>query len=156
MADYRAGSVTLEQLMALTITDDHAVQENVYYGAPDWQRSASGLRARLSERDIDATDARARFVGLDAYVAAGGGVRRDLFTTDEDEQTLTDAALLDTLVRDKLTGLAEAVRSEGWAWVEAVPHLSFAERQVFHTAPVQHRDADPARGTAHRVAATPS
>ncbi|KND60953.1 putative plasmid stabilization protein [Candidatus Burkholderia verschuerenii] len=150
MADYRSGSVTLEQLMALTITDDHAVQESVFYGTPDWQRNAPALRARLTERDIDATDARARFVGLDAYVAAGGGVRRDLFATDEDDQTLTDAALLDTLVRDKLASLAEAVRAEGWAWVEAVPHLSFAERQVFHTAPVRHRDAT--RREARRIA----
>src|SRR3546814_14277144 len=34
MADYRAGGVTLEQLMALTITDDHAAQEAAFYGAP--------------------------------------------------------------------------------------------------------------------------
>ncbi|WP_134549273.1 ParB/RepB/Spo0J family partition protein, partial [Pseudomonas aeruginosa] len=38
MADYRAGGVTLEQLMALTITDDHAAQEAAFYGAPEWQR----------------------------------------------------------------------------------------------------------------------
>jgi ParB family chromosome partitioning protein len=39
LADYRAGAVTLEQLMALTITDDHAAQEAAFYGAPEWQRS---------------------------------------------------------------------------------------------------------------------
>ena len=33
MADYRAGGVTLEQLMALTITDDHAAQEAAFYGS---------------------------------------------------------------------------------------------------------------------------
>ncbi|HHA2880769.1 TPA: ParB/RepB/Spo0J family partition protein, partial [Stenotrophomonas maltophilia] len=54
MADYRAGGVTLEQLMALTITDDHAAQEAAFYGAPEWQRSPSKLRERLTEREIDA------------------------------------------------------------------------------------------------------
>jgi ParB family chromosome partitioning protein len=35
MADYRAGAVTLDQLMALAITDDHAAQEAAFYGAPN-------------------------------------------------------------------------------------------------------------------------
>ena len=47
LADYRDGAVTLEQLMALTITDDHAAQESAFYGAPEWQRGASTLRERL-------------------------------------------------------------------------------------------------------------
>lgn len=47
LADYRAGAVTLEQLMALTITDDHPAQEAAFYGAPEWQRGASALRERL-------------------------------------------------------------------------------------------------------------
>ena len=75
MADYRAGTVTLEQLMALTITDDHAAQEAAFYGAPEWQRSPSKLRERLTEREIDATHALVRFVGLDTYRQAGGGTR---------------------------------------------------------------------------------
>jgi ParB family chromosome partitioning protein len=54
MADYRADAVTLEQLMALTITDDHAAQEAAFYDAPEWQRSPSALRERLTEREIDA------------------------------------------------------------------------------------------------------
>ena len=33
MADYRTGGVTLEQLMALTITDDHVAQETAFYCA---------------------------------------------------------------------------------------------------------------------------
>jgi len=39
MADYRADIVTLDQLMALAITDDHAAQETAFYDAPAWQRS---------------------------------------------------------------------------------------------------------------------
>ncbi|CAG4926659.1 ParB/RepB/Spo0J family partition protein [Paraburkholderia gardini] len=150
MADYRAGAVTLEQLMALTITDDHAAQEAAYYSAPEWQRGASALRERLTEREIDATHPVVRFVGLDTYTKAGGGLRRDLFADDDSGTYLTDAALLEALVRGKLDALAEDVRKEGWAWVEAVPHMSHADRQTFQNAPRQRRE--PTAREARRIA----
>ena len=150
MADYRAGGVTLEQLMALTITDDHAAQEAAFYGAPEWQRSPSKLRERLTEREIDATHALVRFVGLDTYRQAGGGVRRDLFAEGDAGTYLTDTAVLETLVRDKLATLTEDVRAEGWAWVEAVPHLAYEERQAFQNAPRHRRE--PTTREARRIA----
>ncbi|MGX1996365.1 ParB N-terminal domain-containing protein [Xanthomonas axonopodis pv. cassiae] len=150
MADYRAGGVTLEQLMALTITDDHAAQEAAFYGAPEWQRSPSKLRERLTEREIDAAHALVRFVGLDAYRQAGGGIRRDLFAEGDAGTYLTDTAVLETLVRDKLATLAEDVRAEGWAWVEAVPHLAYEERQAFQNAPRHRRE--PTTREARRIA----
>jgi len=150
MVDYRAGSVTLEQLMALTITNDHAAQEAAFYGAPEWQRSPSKLRERLTEREIDATHALVRFVGLDTYQQAGGGIRRDLFAEGDAGTYLTDTAVLETLVRDKLATLAEDVRAEGWAWVEAVPHLAYEERQAFQNAPRHRRE--PTTREARRIA----
>jgi ParB family chromosome partitioning protein len=150
MADYRAGTVTLEQLMALTITDDHAAQEAAFYGAPEWQRSPSKLRERLTEREIDAAHALVRFVGLDTYRQAGGGIRRDLFAEGDAGTYLTDTAVLETLVRDKLATLAEDVRAEGWAWVEAVPHLAYEERQAFQNAPRNRRE--PTTREARRIA----
>jgi len=153
LADYRSGNpgaVTLEQLMALTITDDHAAQEAAFYGAPEWQRGASALRERLTDREIDATHPLVRFVGLDIYTAASGGIRRDLFAEGDAGTYLTDAALLETLVRGKLDAHAEDVRAEGWAWVEAVPHVSYAERQAFQNAPRQRRE--PTAREARRIA----
>ncbi len=150
MADYRAGAVTLEQLMALAITDDHAAQEAAFYGAPQWQRSPSALREHLTEREIDAQHPLVRFVGLDAYTAAGGGTRRDLFAEDDSGVYLDDAALLERLVREKLATLAEDVRAEGWAWVEAVPHLNHADQQSFQNTPRQRRE--PNAREARRIA----
>ncbi|KKJ05039.1 ParB/RepB/Spo0J family partition protein [Burkholderia gladioli] len=150
LADYRAGAATLEQLMALTITDDHTAQEAAYYGAPEWQRGASALRDRLTEREITARHPLVRFVGLDAYTQAGGGLRRDLFAEGDAGTYLTDAALLETLVRGKLDAQAEDVRAEGWAWVEAVPHLSHADRQAFQNAPRHRRE--PTAREARRIA----
>ncbi len=140
MADYRASAVTLEQLMALAITDDHAAQEAAFYSAPQWQRSPSALREHLTEREIDAQHPLARFVGMDTYTEAGGSTRRDLFAEDDSGIYLDDAALLERLVREKLASITEDVRAEGWAWVEAVPHLSHADRQAFQNAPRQRRE----------------
>lgn len=72
LADYRKDQVTLDQLMALAVTDDHAAQEAAFYDVPDWQRRADALREHLTAQDVDACrDAVARFVSLEAYEAAG-------------------------------------------------------------------------------------
>ncbi|WP_442593302.1 ParB N-terminal domain-containing protein [Parapusillimonas sp. JC17] len=140
LADYRADAVTLEQLMALAITDDHAAQEAAFYEAPEWQRQPHALRDRLTGREIDAGHALVRFVGLDAYEAAGGCIRRDLFAQDDSGVYVTDAALLETLVRQKLDEHAATVKAEGWAWVDATPAATYADLQAFQRAPRERRN----------------
>lgn len=140
LADYRAEAVSLDQLMALAITDDHAAQEAAFYDVPTWQRSPYNLRDRLTEREIDAhRHPLVRFVGLDAYEAAGGGTRRDLFAEADSGVYLTDATLLERLAQDKLTSLAAEVKAEGWAWVDATPGTTHADLQAFQRAPRQRR-----------------
>lgn len=139
MADYRADAVSLDQLMALAITDDHAVQEAAFYDAPEWQRSPHALRDRLTEREIDAQHSLVQFVGMDAYQAAGGGIRRDLFAEGDAGVYLTDATLLETLVRSKLDEHTATIRAEGWAWVDATPSATYADLQAFHRAPRERR-----------------
>jgi ParB family chromosome partitioning protein len=57
---------------------------------------------------------------------------------------------LETLVGNQLDVLAEAVRAEDWAWVQAVPNMSHAERQTFQNAPRQRRE--PSARQARRIA----
>ncbi|HBO6759013.1 TPA: ParB/RepB/Spo0J family partition protein [Pseudomonas aeruginosa] len=150
LADYRAEAVTLDQLMALAITDDHAAQEAAYYDAPTWQRQPSALRDRLTEREIDAyRHPLVRFVGLDTYEAAGGGVRHDLFAEGDAGVYLTDAALLDRLAQDRLTGIAAEVKAEGWAWVDATPGVPHADLHAFQRAPQERRE--PTKREAQRI-----
>ncbi|NMG47944.1 chromosome partitioning protein ParB [Azoarcus communis] len=150
MADYRADAVTLDQLMALAITDDPAAQESAFYDAPTWQRHPSNLRERLTEREIDAyRHPLVRFVGLDSYEAAGGGVRRDLFAEGDAGLYLTDAALLERLAQDKLAGIAATVRTEGWAWVDATPGVTHADLHAFQRAPRERRE--PTKREAQRI-----
>lgn len=150
LADYRAEAVTLDQLMALAITDDHAAQESAFYDAPTWQRQPSALRDRLTEREIDAyRHPLVRFVGLDSYETAGGGIRRDLFAEGDAGVYLTDAALLERLAQDKLAGIAAEVKAEGWAWVDATPAVTHADLHAFQRAPRERRE--PTKREAARI-----
>ncbi|MBB6255888.1 ParB family chromosome partitioning protein [Xanthomonas arboricola] len=150
LADYRAEAVSLDQLMALAITDDHTAQEAAFYDAPTWQRSPHNLRDRLTEREIDAhRHPLVRFVGLDAYEAAGGGNRRDLFAEADSGVYLTDATLLERLAQDKLASLAVEVKAEGWAWVDATTGTTHADLQAFQRAPRQRRS--PNKREAQRI-----
>uniref|UniRef100_A0A6P4FIE2 Uncharacterized protein YubM-like n=1 Tax=Drosophila rhopaloa TaxID=1041015 RepID=A0A6P4FIE2_DRORH len=120
---YEQDGMRLEQLMAFSISDDAARQEQVWeIVAQSHNREPYVIRRMLTEKAVRASDARARFVGLDAYVAAGGHVMRDLFEAD-DGGWLQDPVILDRLVMEKLQAATEQVRAEGWKWVETA--LSF-------------------------------
>ena len=150
MADYRADALSLDQLMALAGTDDHAAQESAFYDAPTWQRSPSALRDRLTEREIDAyRHPLVRFVGLETYEAAGGGVRRDLFAEGDTGVYLNDAALLERLAQEKLAGIAAEAKAEGCGWVDAAPAATFADLQAFQRAPRERRE--PTKREAQRI-----
>lgn len=150
MAEYRADAVTLDQLMALSITDDPAAQEAAFYDAPTWQRSPHNLRERLTEREIDAyRHPLVRFIGLDTYEAAGGGIRRDLFAEGDAGVYLNDAALLERLAQDKLACIAAEVKAEGWSWVDAAPAVTYADLQAFQRATRERRT--PGKHEAQRI-----
>lgn len=78
---YRDGDLTLDQLMAFAITDDHARQEHVYENL-SYNRDPSIIRLDLTKMNVPATDRCAVFVGARAYTEAGGTIIRDLFTED--------------------------------------------------------------------------
>jgi ParB family chromosome partitioning protein len=123
IALYRQDEMTIDQLMALALSDDPEEQWRVWTNAPHWRRDAEFLRASLvNEERSSAHDPMARLVGLEAYEAAGGRVRRDLFSEDGGGY-IEDPELLDRLAMDRLQSEAEAVRAEGWSWVDVVPRL---------------------------------
>ncbi|NYT68847.1 ParB/RepB/Spo0J family partition protein [Pusillimonas noertemannii] len=141
LADYRADQVTLEQLMALAITDDHTAQEAAYYEAPQWERDAIALRRRLTDTEVDASrSALTRFVGIENYTAAGGGLRRDLFAEQDSGVYLTDAGLLNRLAMAKLETVTAQIKTEGWKWVDAMPTLGYSELSAFRRAAQGERE----------------
>ncbi|RMB01961.1 ParB/RepB/Spo0J family partition protein [Eilatimonas milleporae] len=123
---YANEEMTLEQLMAFTVNPDHERQEQVWEALKQhYNKQPYEIRRMLTEGAVRASDHRAVFVGLDAYVEAGGAVLRDLFDTDHGGW-LQDASLLEKLLAEKLEREAEAVRKEGWKWIEAAPEFPYS------------------------------
>lgn len=113
----REDGIGIEQARALAISDSHEEQERVWFDAPAWNRDPRSLRAMLTREHVRSTDRLARFVGLEAYEAAGGGIVRDLF--GEDTSTfLADQPLLSRLAMEALENRAALLKTEGWGWVE--------------------------------------
>ena len=115
---YADDGMTLEQLMAFTVSPDHARQEQVWDAIKDsWQKEPYQIRRMLTETAVRASDKRAVFIGIEAYEAAGGVVLRDLFQSD-DGGWLQDPVLLDRMVAEKLKATADQIAEEGWKWIE--------------------------------------
>lgn len=115
---FREGGIGLECLMVLASIDDPARQEQLWQQLPEWNRSADQLRRLLTRGEVESDrDGVAIFVTVAAYEAAGGPLRRDLFS-DDGKAYLQDAALLERLAVDKLQQPAREVAAEGWKWVD--------------------------------------
>ncbi|WP_332116758.1 ParB/RepB/Spo0J family partition protein [Azorhizobium caulinodans] len=144
---YAEDGMSLEQLMAFTVTNDHARQEQVWESL---QRSYSQepyqIRRMLTERTVRASDKRALFVGIDAYEQAGGIVMRDLFQQD-DGGWLENVGLLDALVAEKLKAEAEKIAAEGWKWIEVNVDFPFG-----HTHRLRELEGTPTDLTAEEQA----
>ena len=122
---YAEDGMTLDQLMAFTVNADHARQEAVLERlGQSYDKQPYTIRRLLTEGAVKATDKRAQYVGLEAYTEAGGLILRDLFEADHGGW-LQDAGLLDRLVADKLSQDAEAIRAEGWRWIEVAPDFAY-------------------------------
>jgi ParB family chromosome partitioning protein len=126
---YADDGMTLEQLMAFTVSEDHARQEQVWEAIRNgWQKEPYHIRRLLTEITARASDKRALFVGIDTYEAAGGSVLRDLFQQD-DGGWLQDPVLLDRLVGEKLKAEAETIAAEGWKWIEVAVSFPYGHLQ---------------------------
>jgi len=122
---YAEDGMTLEQLMAFTVTSDAARQVQVWEAVKgSWNKEPYAIRRMLTETSVRASDRRAIFVGIEAYEAAGGTVARDLFQGD-DGGWLEEPALLDRLATEKLQAEAQTLVSEGWKWIDVASDLPY-------------------------------
>lgn len=136
---YAEDGLTLDQLIGFTVNPDHERQEAVYERlCQSYDKAPYVIRRLLTEGAVRASDKRAQFVGVEAYVEAGGAVLSDLFQAD-DGGWLQDVALLDRLVAEKLQREADPIRAEGWKWIEVATELpyghTFGLRQVLGEQP---------------------
>ena len=99
---YAEDAISLEQLMAFTVSGDHARQEQVWEAVNrSYNKEPYLIRRMMTEGKVSASERRAVFVGAGAYEAAGGSLARDLFQQDHGGW-FEDAALLDRLADEKL------------------------------------------------------
>jgi ParB family chromosome partitioning protein len=129
LALFREKKIDLQALMAFTITDDHARQEQVWAALKPHERDAQSVRRMLAESEISNKSALARFVGK-AYEKAGGAFREDLFSA-ENESFLVDIELVTRLANEKLERAARKLRRNGAAWTECSLMVDSADLSKF-------------------------
>lgn len=125
----RSGELSLDLACAFAVTDDTDEQLRVFNdlrgrGGSLRYQSPYAVRRALTEAKISADSHLARFVGAEAYVAAGGGIIEDLFS---DARYLTNRALLERLALAKLETIAESEQAQGWKWA----HVSLGFDSAF-------------------------
>lgn len=122
---YAEDGMTLDQLMGFTVNPDHERQQQVWEALQhSYNKEPSHIRRLLTEGAVRASDKRAQFVGAETYEKAGGTILRDLFEPD-DGGWLQEPPLLEKLVAQKLEHKADAIRAEGWKWIEVVTELPY-------------------------------
>ena len=131
----RRDDITLDVAKALTLARDpdqelEVLSKAIDSGVQEWR-----VRNELVSRKVRANNYKAVYVGAEAYLAAGGEIREDLF---EEETFFDDAALLDKLFTAKLKDMAEAIKTQfGWKWVEIcdTAHVPYTAHAKFEYIP---------------------
>ena len=126
---YRTDNIGLETLKAFAVTTDHRRQMAVWAQLANqgYRPAPSQVKRLLTEERIPANSAMARFVGVDAYEAAGGPVLRDLFAAeDESGIWFEDPALLNELAMAKLGETVKDLATR-WHWATAMPEVDWTE-----------------------------
>ena len=133
-----ADKIDVPTARAFTLTDDHKRQNSVLAKAS----SAHEVRRMLTETKVDTNSRQFKFVGADAYEAAGGTYTRDLFAA-EGAGFADNAELLSDLVDQKFAILTEIAEAEGWGEVIAAPGQAPYESYQWHRIyPKEFRQLD--------------
>lgn len=139
---FRAGEMSLDCVMAFTLTDDHARQIEVWEAVKQhYSVSPHSIRNHLTQHSYSGSSKLAKFVGIDAYKKAGGTVIEDLFA-EHDTMHLEAPDLLERLAQQKLETLAvEAAKT--WKWAEAHLETDYDSFRPYGRVYPQPLDPDP-------------
>ena len=124
---YRANEIDLEVLKAFAVTADRERQMAVWEQVvgQGYRPSAWQVKRLLTEERVPGATAIARFVGVEAYEAAGGPVMRDLFARDDESGVwFEDPVLLEKLATQKLQAAADELATR-WKWATAMIEVSW-------------------------------
>ncbi len=147
-----AGEITLDLAKAFGATSDQEIQTRVYeqVAASYYAMNPDNVRRMVLSGTVRGSDPRARLVGREAYLAAGGRIERELFD-DEDSEAWAEVALLESLAEVAMNERAKALAAEhGLAWVKPtldsyVSHNTMAGLVRLPTEPAPLSEAELAR-----------
>lgn len=120
MEKLAADELSVEQCQALCLEDDQTRQVEIFEGVKASYSSVPAhlLKSAVTDTELRITSPQFVFIGREAYEAAGGWVREDLFSQEEGEGT-ADRVLVDRLVQEKLDSIARDIQQqEGWKWAQ--------------------------------------
>ena len=123
--------ITIEVAKAYASSPNHERQMMVWEQvANSWQASnADAIRRMITNSSINSTSPIARLVTEADYLAAGGRIERDLYTT-EDTANWIDPEIAQKLAAERVEAFAaETAATSGYAWVRPL-----LETRVTHTA----------------------
>ena len=125
-AAWRDGRMSTDQAQAFAANDSHEAQDELLERIDRTlaQHSPHNIRTEmLHAAKAHTFDTReALYVGVDAYVAAGGRIEEDLFA---DVPLMFDDALLKRLARETMMRAGEAIiAAEGWGFCFAVADVA--------------------------------
>ena len=142
---YRANEIDLEVLKAFAVTTDRERQMAAWeqVSAQGYRPSAWQVKRLLTEERIPGASAIARFVGVEAYEAAGGQVLRDLFAHDDESGVwFEDPVLLEKLATDKLQAAADELATR-WKWAAAMIEVAWDDTARYGRIEPQAADPTP-------------
>lgn len=142
---WRLGNLTAETAEAFTITSDHEAQRSALKKASK-NLTPWTVKQALSGQGAEANiPAMLKFVGGEAYEAAGHHVNATLFThahNDEDQVTVSDVPALVAMCETKLKLKCDALVKAGWGWaiIESdAPKDMAAWKRVYDEIPKESR-----------------
>lgn len=114
LAAFEAEEIDFSTLAAFTMEPEPERQLEVWTGLSRYDRNARHVRYLLSKTSVRGDSAVAKFVGREAYQAAGGTIRADLFTEEENWE---DTALVEKLAAQHIDDMKTQALNDGWSFV---------------------------------------
>ncbi len=114
---WRNGRIKAEVARALTMAPDYKTQDDIIEAYATRSGGIEGIEDYDVKQSLkigsDESGTLVEFVGIEAYVARGGKVTRDLFGTDHQ---VSDPKLVKTMAAEKLKAECAALVQAGWSF----------------------------------------
>lgn len=142
------GEIDEDAAKVFTLATDHKQQDAAFdkiKKGGKWQLRQENVIRNALVGDQDDADEFLKFVGKDAYEAAGGKVIEDLFG---EGHAVSDPAMLKNMADEKITGKCAELTALGWKWAEPVTNENHYAEHSWQTVKDGKNASDKAKATA--------